>query len=89
MPFITHNERVDLDLNNIPPSTVGQMCYVEYKKLVSYWYIDPRWTTIHNLAKSTFDITDAQAARLLAYLVFFSMKAMPYEIEKEKTNGTI
>jgi len=88
MPFVPQSSRENLFKGN-PPETVGDMCYLEYVKLINAWKADRRWTTAHNEFKRVFDVDDAQAAKTLAYLVFLIKKVMPYEDEKESTNGTI
>jgi len=88
MPFIPNEERQELFKGN-NPVTPGQMCYLEYVKLINAWKAERRWTTAHNEFKRVFDVDDAQAAKTLAYLVFLIKKVMIYEDEKEKENGTI
>lgn len=95
MPFITHNERVEL-AEGKPAETVGQMCYLEYKDMVEAWNKEPRWTTAHNIYKQLkheqtvfVEDSDVLVATELAWQVFFQTYVMPYEREKEKENGTI
>lgn len=88
MPFVPQESRDKMEIG-LPPETVGDMCYLEYKKLIKDWEKEPRWTTAHNLCKQVFDVSDEQAAKFLAYMVFFNFKVIPYELEKETENGTI
>lgn len=88
MPFIPKDERRILAAG-AAPTTPGQMCYLEYVKLMEAWKKEPRWTTAHNLFKQAFNKTDAQAARMLAYMVFFLWEIENYELDKEITNGPI
>ena len=96
MPFIAHNERVEL-AEGKPAETVGQQCYLAYIKMVAAWNKEPRWTTAHKIYKGVLDakqaaspiITDELVAKDLAWQVFFQNYVMPYEREKEKENGTI
>lgn len=85
MPFVEPRHR----LPDHKPCSVGDMCFLEYKKLMEAWNKEPRWTTIHNLFKESFHKTDEQAARMLAFIVFFLWEGVPYEMEKEDLNGSI
>lgn len=86
MPFVKQECRA----KGHTACAVGDLCYVEYKKLIDRWNEDPRWTTAHNIAKDHFDLaTDEETAHFLAWMVFFCKKVMPYEDLKEKENGTI
>lgn len=85
MPFVKQECRAEGHL----PCCVGDLCYLEYVKLMEAWKKERRWTTVHNLFKQTFDVDDAQAAKTLAYLVFFCLHAMEYETEKIAENGDI
>lgn len=88
MPFVPKVNRGNMEAG-LPPETVGDMCYLEYKKLMEAWVKEPRWTTAHNLFKETFGVDDAQAAKTLSYLVFFDKVVMPYEHEKISDHGDI
>jgi hypothetical protein len=85
MPFVTKEHRDMPDLT-IP----GDICYLEYKKIIDEWKANPRWTTAHNITKKWFDIADDKdAAHLLAWMVWFNMHVMPYEEQKRKENGEV
>jgi len=88
MPFVPQPNRKDM-ANGQPPKTVGDQCYLAYLPMIQAWKKERRWTTAHNLFKQTFDVDDEQAARTLAYLVFFVKEVMPYEEEKIQENGDI
>ena len=88
MPFVPETNRVAMSEGK-PPETVGDMCYLEYTQLIAAWLKERRWTTAHNEFKRVFDVTDEQAAKTLAYLVFLIREVMPYEEEKVKENGDI
>lgn len=85
MPFVPQECRDALHV----PCSVGDLCYKEYLKLMASWKDSRRWTTCHNEFKRLFDCDDAQAAKALAFFVFFNKHVMPYEDEKEKENGGI
>lgn len=94
MPFIPENER-EYIANGMTPETPGQLCYIEYVRLIDAWRKERRWTTAHNEFKRTIEemfgwqLTDDQAARALAYFVFFNKHVMKYEDEKALENGDI
>lgn len=85
MPFVKKECRAEGHV----PCSVGDLCYLEYRKLIDAWQKERRWTTAHNLFKQTFDVDDAQAAKTLAYLVFFCDHVMRYEYENQMENGDI
>ena len=85
MPFVKSECR---DPNHIPCSC-GDLCFIEYKKLVDAFKAERRWTTIHNEFKRLFDCNDDQAARALAFFVFMYKHGYKYEDEKEAENGSI
>ena len=85
MPFVNQDHRSKPDFT-IP----GDICYVEYKKLIDSWRKEPRWTTAHNLTKKWFDLaTDEETAHFLAWMVWFNKEVMVYENQKENENGQI
>lgn len=88
MPFVPKENRRNMDGGGCPQS-VGDLCYVEYKKLMTAWKKARRWTTVHNEFKRVFGVDDEQAAKTLAFLVFMSKKVMDYENEKCDQNGNI
>lgn len=85
MPFVKPECRAE----GHTPCSVGDLCYVEYKKLMEAWKKEPRWTTIHNMFKQAFNKTDEQAARMLAFMVFFCLHGIDYEMDKRDENGDI
>lgn len=88
MPFIDQQARLRLSTDK-PPQVPGEMCYLEYIKLMQAWKKEPRWTTIHNLFVKTFDVTNEQAAKTLAFLVFFDLHGMEYERIQREKNGDV
>lgn len=66
----------------------GDRCFIEYRRIMSEWRKNPRWTTVDQLASAIFP-DEATRAYFLAFLVFFAMKAMPYEREKQRENGDV
>ena len=85
MPFVKQECRAE----GHQACAVGDLCYVQYKKLVDEFKKNPRWTTVHDLFRETFEVDDAQAAKTLSWFVFVAKYVMPYEDEKEKENGSI
>ena len=83
MPFVTHEHRLHPDLN-IP----GDRCYVEYQKMMDFWRLSPRWTTVDALAKQ-FCPDEMERTLFLAFMVFFNRVVMPYEEQKVKEHGDI
>ena len=66
----------------------GDRCFKEYEALIKAWTESPRWTTADELLRFL-SPDDQERARILAYLVFFSMHVMKYEIQKQWQNGDI
>lgn len=89
MPFIKSDLRMPLLRKDIKPTAVGDLCFLEYDKLVWAWRAEPRWTTIHNEFKRIFKVGDRKAAAFLAFLEFYFNHGHPYEIEKKEENGDI
>jgi len=86
MPFVPKEHRDPAH----PPCCVGDMCYMEYKKLIDKFRENRRWTNAHNITKEFFDLeSDEKTARFLAWMVWFCKDVMKYESEKEEENGTI
>jgi hypothetical protein len=85
MPFVKKECRDEKH----KPCSVGDLCYNEYKEIMKSWRQQPRWTTAHDEFRHLFDCTDEQAAKALAFFVFFAKHVMPYEDLKEKENGEI
>lgn len=99
MPFITPQDRLRVEVEGLP-HTVGDLCYIVYKQMVTQWKNNPRWTTAHEiyrelgygpqiLSQYNFTVSDCKAASELAWQVFFQNYVMPYERVKEQENGTI
>lgn len=89
MPFIPQSNRKKISEGN-PAESVGDLCYIEYKRLMEAWKKERRWQTAHDQFKRVFKIEgDAYAARVLAYLVWFNEHVMLYEWEKQNENGDI
>ena len=90
MPFINAEHRENLNMD-IP----GDRCYVEYKHLMEEWRANPRWTTADSLMQELIEFmsggatTPYKSAALLAFMVFFNMHIMKYEIQKMKENGDV
>jgi hypothetical protein len=86
VPFVKQECRVPGHV----PCAVGDLCYLEYKKLIDAWNMDPRWTNAHNITKNHFDLgSDEETANFLAWMVWFAFKVLPYERKKEEENGSI
>jgi hypothetical protein len=86
MPFVPSECR---DPNHTSCS-VGDLCYIEYRKLMDAWNKEPRWTTAHNELKRMFRIEDdVDAAKFLAYMVWFNFHVIEYEKKKMEENGDI
>lgn len=89
MPFVKQDLRAPLLLGDIDPKTVGDKCFLEYYEMIKKWRENPRWTTIHNILKERFGLSDNQTAGILAFLEFYFNHGHPYEIEKKEENGDI
>lgn len=86
MPFVPQEHREE----GHTPCTPGDLCYLEYLKLMNAWRANRRWTTAHEEFKRVFEVEDNEkVAKTLAYLVWLIKEVMPYEYEKEKENGAI
>lgn len=88
MPFVPEQNRKKIAETG-SWETVGDLCYMKYKPMIEKWRKERRWTTAHNVFKETFDVNDEQAARTLAFLVFFVKEVMRYEREKIEENGDV
>jgi hypothetical protein len=84
MPFVTEEHRKNPD-SNIP----GDRCYVEYSKLMDSWKASPRWSTVDEMLFNLGVEGAWKRAKILAFLVFFCLAVVPYEIMKQKENGDI
>ena len=98
MPFVKPDRRLLLNAGKIRSADLepGDRCYLYYKKMVEAWRAEPRWTTAHTIYKSNFMAVsrdefslDNYTARYLAWLVFFQLHVMPYELKKREENGDI
>jgi hypothetical protein len=81
MPFISKEHRAKPDLT-VP----GDRCYLEYKKMLGMWRTSSKWTTVDQILEE-FIVDEAERAFFLAFLVFFALHVMPYEIKKREENG--
>src|SRR5581483_1143486 len=66
----------------------GDLCFVQYRKLMREWRKSPRWTTVDTLAAPIYPDPEHRAY-FLAFLVFFAFHAMPYERTKQRENGDV
>jgi len=96
MPFIKSERRYVIDergLWALDEVQVGDCCYEFYKPMVDRWKSNPRWTTAHEIYKdmicSINESWDLQAAKELAWQVFFQLYVMPYELKKREENGDV
>lgn len=89
MPFIKSDLRAPLLRGDIKPKQVGDLCFLEYSKIMQNWRENPRWTTIHTEAKRLFGFTDDGAAKFLAFLEFYVRHGHRYELDKSEENGDI
>lgn len=83
MPFVDGEHREEPDMT-IP----GDRCYVEYRAIMAKWKENPRWTTVDDIAQRIWP-DPFKRAFFLAFLVFFELHVMPYEIRKQWQNGDI
>ncbi len=95
MPFIDQESRDRIEAGH-EPETVGDICYIYYKKFVTRWLETPRWTTAHNIYKDVqcikmdFRMTlDEKCAADLAWQVFYSLYVLEYELKKRDENGEV
>jgi len=83
MPFVNAEHRAKPSLK-VP----GDRCYLQYKRMMDLWRKEPRWRTVDDIYSSLITNEDTRAY-FLAFLVFFVKEVMPYELAKEKENGSI
>lgn len=83
MPFVTQEHR-----DNPDQSIAGDRCYIEYKKMVDLWQESPRWSTADVIATRLLT-NPKKRAQFLAFLIFFNLHVMPYEIQKRVDNGEV
>ena len=102
MPFIEAGRRELIEKGLFLPKAIqpGDKCYLHYKRMVDCWRANPRWTTAHNIYKAMRGGSrlsyannpegfDSKIAEELAWLVFFQLYVMPYELKKREENGDI
>ena len=94
MPFIKRYRRDEIADELLDEFQPGDLCYIHYKKMVDQWKANPRWTTAHEIYKDLIfgpvpEGLDNEAAKELAWQVFFQLHVMPYEENKRKLNGDI
>lgn len=75
---------------------VGDKCMYFYKKMMKKWNENSSWTTLHNIYSGVVGCKiqnqmdeDTKRAYELAFMVFFHLHGMPYEIKKRALNGDI
>lgn len=83
MPFVDEEHRAKPDVH-IP----GDRCFLEYQFIRRQWAESPRWTTVDTLAECIWP-NKWKRAFALAFLVFFCLWVMPYEMKKREENGDI
>lgn len=83
MPFVDAQHRENPDM-----TVAGDRCYVEYKRIMTAWRSNPRWTTVDQLLVWIYP-NPVKRAFFLAFLVFFSTHVLNYEEIKKKENGDI
>lgn len=66
----------------------GDLCFYQYRRMMKEWKKQPRWTTVDTLLAPVFPDPE-QRAYVLAFLVFFAFKALPYERQKQAENGDV
>ena len=91
MPFVDQEYRDNPDME-IP----GDRCYLLYKELLDEWENSPRWTTVDTMLNDFLNNVDQgkvpkrhRAAAILAFMVFFQLHVIPYELKKREENGDI
>jgi hypothetical protein len=89
MPFVTQKHR-----DNPDPLIPGDRCYVVYKELMDVWKASPRWTTVDTMTRQLLNFledihvsAEHKTGALLAFLVFFNIHVMNYELKKREENG--
>jgi len=103
MPFTTSEARHITD--TLGPQVVGDRCFIFYRQMLRAWRASTRWTIAHELYRDMVLLAkecenpglttppsekiDDQAARELAWQVFFQLHVMPYEIQMRTLNGEI
>lgn len=88
MPFTKPERRqpmLDGELKDIEP---GDRCYEKYQQQMDAFDLERRWKTVDKLAERFLPDSDVRAY-FLAFLVFFALHVMPYELEMRAKNGDI
>lgn len=93
MPFIEKERREAVMNGTMTKLKPGDRCYYFYQGMMDRWEKAPSWTTVHEIYKEfnyplNLDTDDVTAKRL-AWLVFFDLHVIPYEIQKRIENGDI
>lgn len=68
--------------------TPGEKCFVFYRRFIREWRKDPRWSTADKLLAHIIPCSEKRA-EVLAYLVFFVLHVIPYELEKREEHGEV
>lgn len=89
MPFIDKQSRFNIATGVRLPETPGELCYMEYVRILKEWRESPRWKTVDRLFREVVPGGDVDTAQRLAFMVFFVKHVMPYEEQKAKENGDI
>lgn len=83
MPFVNLEHRMKPDYT-IP----GDRCFIEYSRMMTAWRVESRWGMVDAIAREIWP-NPWRRALILAFLVFFYLHVMPYEIKKRDENGDI
>lgn len=86
MPFTSQEDRRITD--TIGPSKRGDFAFLHYRPLIRNWRRSTRWTTADELLEDLIPDPEKRA-KALAYLVFFCLHVLPYEIMKRTENGEV
>lgn len=87
MPFTKMVDRINALMGVI--KSVGDLCFLAYRLLKIEWDNNKRWTTAHNQYKRLYNLSDEQAAKELAWWVFFVLHVIPYELDRRQENGDV
>lgn len=66
----------------------GDRCFKEYERFMRMWKDSPSWTTVDRMLEEMFPMAQ-ERAQFLAFLVFFNLHAMDYEMAKRDENGEV
>lgn len=95
MPAIKMDRRAPLMAGDLQPEVPGDLCFLEYVKLISEWRKERRWTTAHNEFKRVlseifgYAWNDKDTAKFLALMEFYAREVHIYEHEKFEENGGV